>query len=550
MSDVLTHTEEAASWGAAFRIDDAPREVVMLSRLQVVNTLAAIMAGARSAAGRAAFTSARSFSTSGPCILIPHGTSASLWDALFLHAVYSNALELDDFHYHGHLAPATVGVPLALGAALGASSNDQLRAQIVANELGGRLGWAMTTDIRHGHLQSYLVRFASAAAASVLLGLEKRRFAMALAVAMTQPELTLHRGMFSPDTKVLSAASSVVEGVRAALLARAGIQAALDILEHPSGFCRQFMRPAKRTFHSPFIQFGDVWCTHALSFKRFSACGYASGCVEAAVKVRRSRAFDPEDVRSIEVGATLPALMMERLATPHEDGRLTPVNVQFSILRSVCAALIVGDLRGSTFRHDRFPLLAQPISSLEAKSRLFHEWRYTVQLLRGLDAALPDESQGRWADMFQYQRTSWEMRKVLGTRGGIGPGDLARLARLAPEDLRFFVERWWRSLRSRLGGRRWSGRPLADLRRLSQRMGGRVTVTLVDGTTVSAEQVSPSGLAGDPDPAAMLREKLTAEADGLLDSTRCEKLWLAVFSDDPSGRLVSRLACTESGDEL
>ncbi|HUO65101.1 MAG TPA: MmgE/PrpD family protein, partial [Terriglobales bacterium] len=467
---------------------------------------------------------------------------------LWLHAVYANALELDDFHYRGHLGPAVVIVPLAMGEALGATGRDALRAQIIGNELAGRLGWAITAELRHGHQRSYLLRFAAAAAAASLLRLDAGAFARALAIAMTQPEMALHPGEFSPDTKVLSAASSVVEGTRAAYLAAEGLDATVDILEHPAGFYRQFTM--HRAVPSPFVQLGEAWSTHALSFKRYSACAYASGAVDAALEVRSQNEFDPGAVDRIEVASSMPALVMERLARPHQPGVLTPVNVQFSILRCVAAALSVGDLRGHHFSAHRFDSMLPDVRRLSASATLLHDWAFTVQQLRGLDDGL---NQGRSADMLQFYRTMGAFRDMFGSARPIGPGDLARLLALPAADRRYFVRRWARSFRShaaRALGRRDAGRgPLGDLRRLSFRMGARVTVVLRGGRRLVAERVVPTGMAGDPRRAEVVREKLMAEGAPVIGLARCARLWAAIAASESAPRVDLNRIAANGGEE-
>jgi 2-methylcitrate dehydratase PrpD len=524
-----TQVERAAAWGAAFQLRDAPADVVDLSRLQVGNILAAVLAGSRSRAGMLARAAQRRALAPGPCTLLPHGEKATLWDALWLHAVYANALELDDFHYRGHLGPAAVLVPLVLGEALGRDGAAALRAQIVANELAGRLGFGVTAEIRHGHQRSYLLRFAAAAGASSLLGLDAGRFATALAIAMTQPELPLHPGMFSPDTKVLSAASSVVEGVRAAHLAAEGFGAARDVLEHPAGFYRQFTM--HRSPPDPFVQMGAAWCTHALCFKRYSACAYASGAVDAALEVRRMPGFEAGAVAAIAIASGLPALTMERLAEPHERGVLTPVNVQFSIRRCVAAALALGDLRGFHFAADRFDDMLPEVRRLSAVATLGHDWRLTVEQLRGLDDGLSGGGGRHSADMLQFHRTMRAFRAMFGSARALGPADVPRLLALPPEDRRYFAGRWGRSLVSRLARRRRSSPaegPLGDLRRLSFRMGARVSVRLRDGRVLTAERVQPTGMAGDPGRAQVVEEKLRVEAEPVLGLPAAERLWTAI----------------------
>lgn len=529
MRATTTQVERVAAWGASFRLREAPADVVDLSLLQVANILAAILAGSRSSAGRRARTALAGTSAPGPCTLVPHGERVAISDALWLHAVYANALELDDFHYRGHLGPAAVVVPLVLGEALGRDGASSLRAQIVANEVAGRLGWGITAEIRHGHQRSYLLRFAAAAAAASLLDLDATKFASALAIAMTQPELPLHPGEFSPDTKVLSAASSVVEGVRAAYLAAAGVGAANDILEHPAGFYRQFTM--HRDVPDPFVQLGEAWCTHALCFKRYSACAYASGAVDAALEARRHPGFDVNAIERIEIASSLPALTMERLAEPHEPGVLTPVNVQFSIRRCVAAALSLGDLRGYHFDAERFERMLPDVRRLSSRATLAHDWRFTIHQLRGLDAGLRHGGGRRSADMLQFYRTMSAFRGLFGGAPALGLADVPRLLALPAEDRGYFAGRWARSLASRLTGSRppdATGGPLGDLRQLSFRMGARVTVVLRDGRCLSAERVQPTGMAGDPHRAEVVREKLRVEAEPVLGAERAQRLWSAI----------------------
>ena len=544
MTAPLTQVETAAEWAVGFQLASAPADVVELSKVQIANMLAAMLAGSASAAGACVWRTLNRHATPGPCTTIPHGDRIGLWDALFLHASYANALELDDFHFRGHLGPAAVVVPITLGEALGASGAEALRAQIIANELGGRLGWAITAEIRHGHQRSYLVRFAAAAAAAALLRLDRAPFARALAIAMTQPEMPLHPGEFSPDTKVLSAAPSVVEGVRAAFLAAEGLDAATDILEHRAGFYRQFTM--HRAVPNPFVQFDRAWCTHALSFKRYAACAYASGCVDAAVELRKDPSFDPDQITAITVDTALTAMIMEHLARPHEAGVLTPVNVQFSIVRCVAAALALGDLRGFHFRPDAFRALAPRVRQLESVTRLQHDWTFTIEQLRGIEDGMGPNS--RSADIVQFWRTSEAFRAMFGSVRALGLRDIARLLALPAADRRYFLSRWTRSLRRFVGRRRGAAAEdaVGDLRRLSWRMGGRVTVTLQDGRRISAERVLPTGMAGDPARRDVVQEKLLAEGSLVLGPDRCAALWSAIMTLEGTPR--TRLAALASGE--
>jgi hypothetical protein len=291
---------------------------------------------------------------------------------------------------------------------------------------------------------------------------------------------------------------------------------------------------------------------HALSFKRYAACAYAAGAVDAAREIRADPGFDPLAVGHIEVASSLPALIMERLAQPHEFGVLTPVNVQFSILRSLAYALWQGDIRGAQFLPDTFTQATEAIRALSARAVLVHDWTYTLHQLKGLDAGLRHGGGRRSADMIQFYRTSREFRRMFGSDRAIGPKDILRLLKLPTAERRFFVRRWLRSAgshaRAALGRGELDARPLGDLRQLAFCMGARVTVVMRGGRRFVAERVVPTGMAGDPDRAAVVREKLTVEATAVLGQARAARLWEAITGiETASAVMVPRLATLAEG---
>lgn len=549
---VQRQLEAAASWAVRFRLDQAPQDVVDLSTWQIANILAAILAGSRSGAGKKIWLALRESIRPGPCTLIPYGEKISLWDSLYLHVVFANALELDDFHYRGHLGQAAVVTPLVMAEFTKRDGQTALRAQIVSNELAGRLGWVITAEIRHGHLRSYLLRFAAAAAAGVFLDLTEQEFANAFAIALTLPDLPLHPGMYSPDTKVLAGAAAVVEGARAAFFAKEGLSGASDILEHRAGFYRQFTM--QRKVLNPFVQLGEVWSTHALCFKRYAACGYASGAVDASLEIHVRPGFRVEDIDYIEVGTSYPALTMDRLAEPHEPGVLTPVNIQFSILRCVAAALALGDLRGYHFSPEAFPRMLPAVRTLAPRSKLVHDWKFSIHQLIGIDAGLNKGGSKHSADMLQFYRTSRMFSSMFGSAPAIGPGDLWKLLRLPKNERSYFFKRWGRSLGSYVwrtpSNPAQKYRPLGDLRKLSFRMGSRVTVFMNNGDKFSAERIIPTGMAGDPNRKAVVYEKLIVEGERILGRKTCEQLWEAIrgLPGTVPAQIIAIAAAKEGGN--
>ena len=521
-----TQLETAAEWAASTTYADIPKPVLEVARLQIANMFAAALAGSRSAAGRKARAGLSRTWVKGPCTVIPHGDNVSVFDAVYLHAAYSNALELDDFLYRGHLGQAVVFVPLALAEAFGYDGKQVLTAQVVANEVAGRLGAAITADILHGHQRSYLQRLAAAVCTAKLLSLNQEKFTNALAIAMTQPEYPLHPGEFSPETKIFSASSSVVEGMRAAFLAMKGISAASDILEHQGGFYRQF------TFHdSPpnaFLQFGDAWLTQTLAFKRYSSCAYANGAVDCVRLLSEEQPFELNEIETIKIFATAPTLILERLSTPHLNNELTPVNVQFSVARSVAMALLYGDLRGFHFTPDSFQKAIPTIQALSAKTEVKQDWELTIQLLRGLDDGLSEGGSKHSAGMLEFYKASRQFHKRFGSDRSLSLRDIPQLLTLPTDDRRYLVKRFLRGFQSKFSGE-IAGGPFGDVSKLSWRMGSRIELKFKSGKVMSAEKIIPPGMAGDPNRAEMVKEKLVVEARPVIGERKAKQLLVNIL---------------------
>ncbi|MEE9163043.1 MAG: MmgE/PrpD family protein, partial [Candidatus Neomarinimicrobiota bacterium] len=208
-----------AQWIVGLTLRDVPADVVSLARAQQIDILASLYAGTRTALGLRLLASMKDISEEGPVLTFPDGRPRSLFSGLYLQAVLANVLELDNFVFAGHTGQSAVMVPLCLGQVTGASGEDALLAQIIANEVAGRLGAVMTAGPQHGHMKAYLHRAAAASAASRLLGYDESATTLSLAIALAAPEYPLFPASFSPDTKALCVGEPTVGGVRAAYLA-------------------------------------------------------------------------------------------------------------------------------------------------------------------------------------------------------------------------------------------------------------------------------------------------------------------------------------------
>src|SRR5262249_45578800 len=148
---------------------------------------------------------------------------------------------------------------------------DFVLAQVLANEIGGRLGAAALAGPLNGQMWSFIHFAGGAIIASELLGLEKPQGQSALSLALTQPNYPPRAWFFGSDAKVLLAATTASAGVQAAQLAANGLRGCEDIIESADGLHKVF---ADHPLMGAFAGFGKVWLTDTLCYKIYPGCAY------------------------------------------------------------------------------------------------------------------------------------------------------------------------------------------------------------------------------------------------------------------------------------
>jgi 2-methylcitrate dehydratase PrpD len=378
-------------------------------------------------------------------------------------------------------------------------------------------------------MRAYVHRVAATAAASRLLRLDTRATARALAIALSMPEFPLYPAAFSADTKVVLTSGPAVAGIRSALMAEAGLDAPLDVVEHPLGVLTYF----SYLKHTPDVwgALGRTWFLYSLSSKSQAACAYAQGPVTAALALRARAGAEPTDIESVTVHAPMTALVMEAFSRPHHGAGLTPVNTHFSTRRSVAAALLHGTLDGAYYADEAaFAARAGEVAALTERVALQHDWTMTVDLLRGIDAGLEGAGKPGILGMSQARASLDRFREAFGSRPLLTWSDVPDLLRTPPADLAYLARRYWRGYRSCLpfpGGAvsRAGWRSVeSDFRRVRLSIAGRVTLRLRDGRVLVDECRVPPGFAGDPNREQAIRAKFEREAVPVLGAERAHRL--------------------------
>jgi 2-methylcitrate dehydratase PrpD len=379
-----TRIQEFAEFAASLTLDDVPDAVAERARLQAMNTVAGGLAGANAGGVRRLREATQHWAAPGMAGVI--GTSDE-WEpaaAAYANAAASIAHDWDDYLYMGHTGHSAVWAARAVADVSGAENDDVLAAQIAANEIEGRLGAALLIGPHNGQFWSSIHCAGAAAAAGRVRGLEAEQIAHAIAIALYQPPFGLWPGFMGPDTKLLTAAEPVAQGVRAAMLAASGFSGPLDVVENRRGFLAHFSyapRPAM------LEGLGRTWLTDTLAYKQYPGCAYLQPAVEAILRLRDDNGVDPAGIARVEVRAGWLTNSMEKLAAGEP---LTAVRVNFSVALSIAVALLAGRLTHEELDDNWLTEHEHELREIATRVFLTHDWDMTIATIRAAGGGLGD----------------------------------------------------------------------------------------------------------------------------------------------------------------
>jgi len=502
-----------AEWLVDLSASDIPDRVREKARYQVLNVLAALHAGSTTPAAAAVRRAVAGWDKPGPCTVIPTGERMATHEAVLVNSAASMALDYDDYLYMGHTGHSAVLASLALGEALGRSTGDLLVAQVIANEIGGRLGASCVLGPQNGQAWSFIHAVAGAAVAARLYGLSVEQAAHALAIALYQPPYTLWPGFMGPQSKVLTAAWPTVAGIQAAQFAREGLTGAPRIFEDPrKGFWASF---AYVPLPHLMTGLGQAWVTDTLTYKRYPGCAYVDTTLDALFEIRDAYAqatgapLDPDEVEGVEVEASLLTVEMDQISREHvqPEEPLSPINVNFSVPFNVAIALLAGRHTAAELSPAFLAAHEDRIRALAGRTVLRHDWRMTFDVVTAFDAVLGRSAVSAVLGPRDLLTVARRYRDQLG--GDRRSLDLPSLFGHLPE----LLDRGRRALGRRSG----SAPDLAEVDFTAFRMTfpSRVAVEVTGGRVFSARQDVPFGAPGQRRRFEVVEEKFRTEAGAL-----------------------------------
>ena len=297
------------------------------------------------------------------------GRRATLRAAALINGSAAHTVEVDDIFREGiyHPGAPTIAAALALAQARRVTGEAFLRAVIVGYEISTRIGAAMgRAHYKYWHNTGTIGCFGACGAAAELLGLDRNRFAHALATVATFSAGLQQAFRMDSMSKPLHAGRAAEAGISAALAAAEGVTGSLDVLEGEAGYGRAMGDGPD--WERALATLGRDFHIVRMTFKNHACCGHTFAAIDGALAVQARMGVAARDIERVRVGTYRAGLEVAH----YEDPR-TPAEARFSLKYVVASALAHGSVRLAAFAPPRL------------------EDRGTRDLMRRIDVAIDPE---------------------------------------------------------------------------------------------------------------------------------------------------------------
>jgi 2-methylcitrate dehydratase PrpD len=311
------------------------------------------------------------------------GRRASLRAAALINGAAAHTAEVDDIYRDGiyHPGAPTIAAALAVAQAKGRTGEAFLRGLVVGYEISTRIAAAMgRAHYRYWHNTGTIGCFGAASAAAELLGLDRTRFAHALATVATFAAGLQQAFRSDSMSKPMHAGRAAEAGVTAALAAAEGVTGALDVMEGEAGFGKAM--GGGPDWERAVATLGDDFHICKMTFKNHACCGHAFAAIDGALALKAQMRVSAGDIARVRVGGYRATLEVAGIAEP-----ATAAEARFSTPYLVATALTHGSVRLAAFEPAR----------LENEQTRSLMRRVELALDPAVDAAFPAQRSARVA---------------------------------------------------------------------------------------------------------------------------------------------------------
>ena len=328
----MSVTEQLAQYIASANFDAMPPEAVEAAKVVILDGLAVTLAGSQETAAQIVAEYAREMGGNPQCSAFGHGFRTSPPMAAFVNGVAGHVLDYEVmWHPATHATSPTLPGIMALAESRGATGQDILTALITGFEVQGRIRVASADLSLEGfHPPGLVGVMGSAAAGSVMLGLDVQQTRMALGIAASRAgTVSANTGTMTKSTHCGNAGRM---GLEAALLAAKGFTANANIFEHETGYVAVLfedgfdLEAVTRDFGNPYrlVDPGVAIKKHPSQY------GTHRG-IDAALDLQQRFSVDPERIAAVRIETPV----MRYVGRPYPE---TGLDGKFSFQYTVAAS--------------------------------------------------------------------------------------------------------------------------------------------------------------------------------------------------------------------
>jgi 2-methylcitrate dehydratase PrpD len=336
--------EQFAAWAADARHLPLPEQVLHHARRALIDWHAALLPGAV-VAPATLLESALGDELDRGAARLALGRQATPRAAALINGTAAHTAEVDDIFRDAIYHP---GAPtIAAAHALVSNRSNFLRSVVVGYEISTRIGAAMgRAHYRYWHNTGTVGCFGAAAAAAEALGLDRARFAHALATVATFSAGLQQAFRMDSMSKPLHAGRAAEAGVTAALMAAQGVTGSLDVLEGDAGFGRAMGDDPD--WSKALATLGREFHITRMTVKNHACCGHTFAAIDGALALKNKYSIPVSEIERVDV-----ATYRAGLEVAHYENPRTPAEGRFSLKYVVATALTHGSVRLAAFTPER-----------------------------------------------------------------------------------------------------------------------------------------------------------------------------------------------------
>lgn len=393
----MTELRQLARFALEFSLEQAPESVKKAAKLCVLDSVGAALGAVHSDEIPMICRELRIWAKTSSTLqarVWGQGFKLDVFQALLINGIMGHALELDDVHTgsKSHVGAVVVTTAWTLSDGQKNNGKDFLEAVVVGYEIMARVGMAMdvvSNRKRGWHATGIIGTFGAAAAAGRLLGLTEDQMVSALGIAGTQSSGLWAFLAEGATCKKLHPAKAAVNGLTAAILAKAGMTGPEHILDAEDG---GLYRAVSDSFNMSLLTegLGTGFEILKIDKKPYPCCRTTHHAIDAALALKKE--LGPEKLEEIDA-IRVDTYEVGVLQCGFTKYPQSTVEAKFSIPYTVAAALVEGKVSQTEFTREvledtRIKALAETVSVVSDSmfsARYPDRWgcRMTIRLKDG-----------------------------------------------------------------------------------------------------------------------------------------------------------------------